>query len=69
MIERLRLEVEDEKEFISSILSEIGVVKGEMMSLDYYYSKTARRRFFAGFIRDTSQSLSGVAKLISRICL
>lgn len=60
MIERLRLEVEDEKEFISSILSEIGVVKGEMMSLDYYYSKNCSeeifRRLYQGYQSELERS-------------
>ena len=60
MIERLHLELEDEKEFISSILSEIGVVKGEMMSLDYYYSKNCSeeifRRIYQGYQSELERS-------------
>lgn len=38
-MEQLDLDVEDETEFISSILTEISIVKGEMLSLEHYYSK------------------------------
>ncbi|WP_432626645.1 ATP-dependent helicase [Brotaphodocola sp.] len=60
MIEKMHLEVEDEKEFIASILSEIGVVKGEMMSLDYYYSKNCSeeifRRLYQGYQSELERS-------------
>ena len=39
LIEKEDLEMEDENEFISAILSEISAVKGDMIKLDYYYSK------------------------------
>jgi DNA helicase-2/ATP-dependent DNA helicase PcrA len=38
IIESLNLEIEDEKDFISGISGEISLVKGEMISLDHYYS-------------------------------
>lgn len=38
IIEQLQLEIEDEKEFILSLSSEISLVKGERMDLDHYYS-------------------------------
>lgn len=38
IIRSQKLAIEDEKEFISGILSEISIVKGEMMDLDHYYS-------------------------------
>lgn len=34
------LEIEDEGEFIASVLSEISLIKGELMSLDNYYAKS-----------------------------
>ena len=47
------LEPEDENEFISSVLSEISSVKGEMMELPHYYSKNCPdevfRRLFRGY--------------------
>lgn len=46
MISGMELEVEDEAEFISSILSEIGTVKGGMIGLQYYYSKNCSEEIF-----------------------
>ncbi|MDO4327775.1 MAG: ATP-dependent helicase [Lachnospiraceae bacterium] len=45
-MEKLSLDVEDEGEFIQSVLSEISAVKGEMMSLDHYYSKNCSEEIF-----------------------
>lgn len=45
--------IEDEKEFISGLISEISVVKGEMMNLDHYYSTSCPsdvfRRIFTAY--------------------
>lgn len=38
IVEHLEYEIEDEKEFISGIISEISLVKGERMDLEHYYS-------------------------------
>jgi DNA helicase-2/ATP-dependent DNA helicase PcrA len=38
IVEHLDYEIEDEKEFISGIISEISLVKGERMDLEHYYS-------------------------------
>lgn len=38
IIRAQQVTIEDEKEFISGVLSEISVVKGEMMQLEHYYS-------------------------------
>ena len=38
LISHLNIEIDDEKEFISSIINEISLVKGDMLSLDHYYS-------------------------------
>ena len=46
LLGRCDLEVEDEGEFISSILSEISMVKGEMMDLDHYYAKNCPEEIF-----------------------
>ena len=36
LVDKFQMEVEDEAEFTAQILSEISLVKGEMMNLDYY---------------------------------
>lgn len=46
LIDKEDLEIEDENEFISSILAEISSVKGEMIKLDYYYSKNCPEEVF-----------------------
>lgn len=46
LMERERVRVEDEGEFIASVLSEISMVKGEMMNLDHYYSKNCSEEIF-----------------------
>ena len=46
LVDRYQMDVEDEAEFISQILLEISLVKGEMMNLDYYYSKNCSEEMF-----------------------
>ena len=46
LMERYRVDVEDEAEFVNGILSEISAVKGEMISLDHYYSKNCSEEMF-----------------------
>ena len=53
LVERENLEIEDEKEFIASIISEIGNVKGDMINIDNYYSSNCSdevfRRIYKGY--------------------
>lgn len=53
LVEREKLEIEDEKEFVHLIASEISLVKGERISLEYYYAKTcadeAFKRIYMGY--------------------
>ena len=46
MMEGLDIETEDENEFISSILSEISMVKGDMLNLEHFYSKNCGTEIF-----------------------
>ncbi len=46
LMDKHRMKVEDESEFIASVLSEISMVKGEMMNLDHYYSKNCSEEMF-----------------------
>ena len=46
LLEHCVLEVEDEGEFIASVLSEISMVKGELMDLDHYYAKNCSEDVF-----------------------
>lgn len=45
-MDHCKMEVEDEADFVSSILSEISSVKGEMIGLDHYYSKNCSEELF-----------------------
>ena len=55
LIGKEELELEDENEFISAVLSEISAVKGEMLNLEHYYSKNCSeeifKRLYAGYDR------------------
>lgn len=46
MIEQYNLEIEDEHEFVPSVLGEISFVKSEMLSLDHYYSQNCSEAVF-----------------------
>lgn len=46
LMERYHVDVEDEADFANGILSEISAVKGEMISLDHYYSKNCSEEMF-----------------------
>lgn len=56
-MERLSLEVEDEGEFIRSVLSEISLVKGEMMSLDHYYAKNCSEEIFKSLYQNYEERM------------
>ena len=53
LVQKEKLELDDEKEFVSNILMEMGNVKGDMISLDNYYSGNCSnevfRRIFNGY--------------------
>ena len=57
MIQYYRIEVEDEMEFITSVLSEISMVKGEMLSLDHYYSKNCPEDIFKKLYQGYEQTM------------
>lgn len=45
-MDKAQLQVEDEAEFMASVLTEISSVKGEMIGLDHYYSKNCSEEIF-----------------------
>lgn len=51
MMAQHQLEVEDENEFISGVLSEISAVKGEMLNLDHYYARNCPEEIFKKLYR------------------
>lgn len=46
MMEQYGVDAEDPAEFVAGVLSEISLVKGEMLSLDCYYSKNCSEEIF-----------------------
>lgn len=46
LLERYKVEAEDEAEFISSLLTEISMVKGDMIQLEHYYAKSCSEEIF-----------------------
>ncbi|BCJ93144.1 DNA helicase [Anaerocolumna cellulosilytica] len=51
IVEQLTLEIDDEKEFISGVLSEISLVKGERMDIEHYYSINCSEDIFKKIYR------------------
>ncbi len=58
LIDKNRIEVEDEAEFTSGILSEISMVKGEMMSLEHYYSRNCSEAVFKNLYQGYEKALT-----------
>ncbi len=58
LIDRYHVEVEDEAEFTGSILSEISMVKGEMLNLDHYYSKNCSEEIFKKLYQGYESAMS-----------
>ncbi len=57
LMERYRIEAEDESEFVSTILSEISSVKGEMLNLEHYYAKSCSEEIFKKLYGGYEQAL------------
>jgi len=58
LMEKYRVDVEDEAEFANAILGEISAVKGEMIQLDYYYSKNCSEEIFKKLYQGYEEALS-----------
>jgi DNA helicase-2/ATP-dependent DNA helicase PcrA len=63
LMDRCHLDVEDEAEFAGSILQEISAVKGDMISLDYYYSKNCSEEIFKQLYHGYEEALRRRNKL------
>lgn len=57
IISRLGLEYDDEKQFISDILSEISMVKGNRIQLSTYYSTTCGDEVFRSIYREYNKKI------------
>ncbi len=51
IIHSMNLEIDEENDFISSIIGEISLVKGEMMNLEYYHSTSCADDIFCNIYR------------------
>lgn len=46
IVDKLELDIEDEKDFVQGIIGEISLVKGEMLNLEHYYAKNCSEEVF-----------------------
>lgn len=56
-IRKMQLEIEDEKEFVSNIISEVGLVKSERMQVEYYYSMNCSEEAFQKIYKEYDKFL------------
>ncbi len=63
LLDRCDLEIEDEHEFIASVLSEISFVKSEMIDLSHYYSQNCPEKVFQ-YLYDGYQARLQKARLL-----
>lgn len=57
IIQDINLEIDDENEFISGIISEISMVKSEMLSLEHYFSKNCGEDVFKKIYKNYNDRL------------
>ena len=57
MVEKYKIEIEDEKEFIEGLSGEISLVKGEMMDISNYYSTGCSDEIFRSIYKDYCEML------------
>ncbi|MBQ9120193.1 MAG: ATP-dependent helicase [Lachnospiraceae bacterium] len=63
LIGKLELDIEDEKDFIEGIGSEISLVKGERVDLEHYYSMNCSEENFKKIFRAYEQMLRSTNKI------
>ena len=57
LIEKYKIETEDETDLIASLLSEISMVKGDMLDLAHYYAKSCSQDIFRGIFQGYEERL------------
>ncbi|MGN0466016.1 MAG: ATP-dependent helicase [Lachnospiraceae bacterium] len=57
IIHSMDLEIDEENDFISSVVGEISLVKGEMMNLEYYHSNSCADDIFCNIYRAYDEKL------------
>lgn len=63
LLKRYEIETEDESEFISGVLSEISMVKGEMIGVEHYYAKSCSADVFRRLYKGYDLALRGAGLL------
>ena len=63
LLRRHEIETEDESEFISGVLSEISMVKGEMIGVEHYYAKSCSADVFRRLYKGYEAALRGAGLL------
>ncbi len=63
LLKRYEIETEDESEFISGVLSEISLIKGEMIGVEHYYAKSCSEEVFRRLYKGYESALRGAGLL------
>lgn len=63
IVAKQKIEMEDEGEFLNSLIGEISLVKGEMLSLSHYYSTTCSDEVFRMIYEQYEQYLRKLNKI------
>lgn len=63
IVHNMRLEYEDEKEFISELLSEISMVKGNKIQVDVYYSTSCGDEIFRRIYQEYNKRIRALRKV------
>lgn len=63
IVGKLELDIEDESEFIQGIVSEISLVKGEMLDLTHYYAKNCPEEVFRSVYLAYQKALEQAGKI------
>ncbi len=63
IISKIDIEIDDEKEFISEIINEVSLVKGEMMDINHYYSRNCPEEVFRKIYSLYNKTLIDINKI------
>lgn len=63
IVDKLELDIEDENDFVQGILSEISLVKGEMLNLEHYYAKNCPEEVFRSVYVSYQEALAREQKI------
>lgn len=63
IIREKKLEYEDEEELVSAVVREIGLMKGDMLSLEHFYSACVGEEVFREIYRDYESKITSMGKL------